>query len=146
MQEPRKLTFDDFQRDFLAYKQLEQDLKTALYAIHPFGEEGEEPTHYIVLFADLSAGDIEYSICDQNMMELRLIAQVPKAVMMKATALYEQVIQWSKGEADYPHSSFVVNFDHESPVLPEEDKLKENLDNREDSARELIDQFTNGKT
>jgi hypothetical protein len=146
MQEPRKFTFDDFQRDFITYKQLEQDLKTALYAIHPIGEEGEEPTHYIVLFADLVAGDVEYSICDQNMMELRLIAQVPKSVMMKAAALYEQVVQWSKGEAEYPHSNYVPNLGVDAPELPEEETLKENLDDRESSAREVIEQFTNGKT
>ncbi len=134
------ISFTDYQTEYMKLKAQEQDLKSALYAVHPFVPEGEtEPSHYIVLFPLLDQGEIEYSILDSNMMDLRLIAQVPKLVMIRAAELYKQVLDWSEGKAPYPHSfaelpSMVV-------VEPSTvgNELKGDLDKRDAAADALIE-------
>lgn len=139
------ISFADYQTEYMRLKAQEQDLKSALYAVHPFIPEGEtEPSHYIVLYPLLDQGEIEYSILDSNMMDLRLIAQVPKLVMIRAAELYKQVLDWSEGKAPYPHS-----FDElPSMVVVEEstigDDLKDNLNERNSAASSIIEAALQG--
>ena len=128
----------------MKFRAQEQDLKSALYAVHPYQPEDEDqPTHYIVLYADLVGGEVEYNILDSNMMDLRLLAQIPKPVIIKLGLLYQQVLDWVDGKAPYPHSY------HELPsigVMETSDIGKERLgelQDREQAAIGLVEAVLN---
>lgn len=119
------VSFADYQQDYMKLKAMEQDLKSALYAVHPFPST-EAASYFVVLYPDLENGEIEYDILDSNMMQLRMLQQVPKSVLLFAASLYQQVLDWSEGRANYPHS-------HYMPPEPE----SENSDIGEERIAEL---------
>jgi len=113
-------------------KAMEQDLKSALYAIHPFPSV-DAASYFVVLYPDLSNGEIEYDILDSNMMQLRMLQQVPKSVLLFAAGLYQQVLDWSEGRAKYPHSHYMFPEPESENSDVGEDRIAE-LDERERAA------------
>lgn len=110
-----------------------------MYAIHPYPSE-EDAQFFVVLFPDMETGEIEYEVLDQHLMQLRLLPQVPKQVILFIGELFQRVYLWSEGQGNYPHS----HYQFPDSVLPEtsdigEERLSE-LDSRESAAMELIKQ------
>lgn len=137
-------SFADYQSEFLKLKAFEQDLKSALYAIHPFPNDSD-PSHYVVLFPSLEDGSIDYSLLNVDMMDLRLFAQVPNDLIIFAGMLLNQIKLWQKGEADYPHSFFQFPAVMEENIdLPVDDQVKESLKGREEAASELLQAALSG--
>lgn len=111
-------------------------MKSALYAIHPFPQDSEEPQFFVILYPDLSTGDVDYEITDGNHMQLRVMAQIPKSVLAFASRLYEQVIAWSEGRANYPHSQYRLPEPEDEPQF---EHGRTDLDARSVSAVDLIE-------
>lgn len=130
------VSFVDFQHDLLELKAKEQDLKSALYAIHPF-PSADNVEHYVVLFPNLEELEIDYEILDSNMMQIRLLKQVPPPVLIFAMRLYSQILEWSEGKALYPHSFFQFPDVAPEHTLEEQEALN-SLDGRDEAADALI--------
>lgn len=108
-----------------------------MYAIHPFPSE-DDAQYFVVLFPDLETGEIEYDVLDKHLMQLRLLPQVPKQVILFIGELFQQVYLWSQGQGNYPHSyyQFPDSVMSESSDVGE-DRLSE-LENRESAALATI--------
>lgn len=131
-------TFSVFTKDFLTLKAQEQDLKSALYAVHPYPNT-ESPDYFVVLYPDMDTAEIECEVLDKNMMQMRLINQVPKPVIVLMASLFEKVDAWIDGKGEYPHSFYNFPEQQLEESMPISDSVLAELEERDLQARALIE-------
>lgn len=134
------MTYEKLLQEANSVKQKLDELKTAVYVIVPFAEDGcldqfGSPRFFFVSYFDIEEMQMRFTITDKSMSEIRLLAEIPSDVMLGYCLFVERIRKWQEDRStDFPYHANAGKLPEEYAVELRR-KLEEELEHNGDEAK-----------
>lgn len=92
------MTFQDIQQQLRALTVQQQELQSATYVIVPIGE------HKLIAYYDLEEETMGYSVANEAMIEVKLLAELPVEVLIEFGKFVEKIELWTENKIEFPYA------------------------------------------
>ena len=96
--------FEDYKNEYIGLYNQIQDLHQCMYGIqqHQHSEGGTDTVYTFICFFDAAKLTMNTTLADANMMEIKMLSDVPVPVLAAYGAFAQTVLLWQQGVGDFP--------------------------------------------